>query len=203
MRIKNSLILILLIAGGITTAARPASAQTRSREYELKAVWLYHFGNTLVQWPRRIEGMGTEFVIGVVGEYPRDFQKWMRQVDRRRIQGKQVTIRQYRTVAELNRNYRPCHILFISSAAPTGNRETTAQRLRAAKAKIGSKPVLIASDSSGLAANGAAISFKVQDNKVKIELNRSAVPRGVTITRRFLRLPNVETVSNSSTSSSD
>jgi hypothetical protein len=167
--------------------------QPPTREYELKAAWLYQLGNTLIEWDNTV---GDEFVIGVFGEFPKDFRRQLARVERRRIQDRPVRIKQYKTLKDFKAQDRPS-ILFISSEGRGANMQ---QRLRKALNTVGNYSVLIVGDKDDID-SGTAISFKVdQQRRLILRRNDAALQAyGVSlknpeIWRKLIKQSSVETV---------
>src|SRR5262245_52752708 len=179
---------ILLLAVGVLSAGQGAgSAQEVSvidREYEIKAVYLWHFAR-YVEWPESKKNE-KEFVIGVLGKDP--LEPYLSRIAASKTVGeKKIVIRRFDSVED----YKPCQILFIASAPAKGRNETAAERLKAVLAKTKGSPVLIVTDTPGLARKGAAISFLVdrQENRIKLEINPEAAKRaGLKVSSRLLAL---------------
>jgi hypothetical protein len=97
------------------------------------------------------------------------------------------------------KDYKPCHILFVSShASATSEEKTVEDRLSAALKKTAGSAVLIVTDTEGLAAKGAAINFYLKSDtqgvpKVAFEFNPDAARRsGLTqIDARIYRLAKI------------
>jgi hypothetical protein len=137
-----------------------------SREYAIKAAYLYKFGQ-YVEWPATaFADDQSPFVIGVLGTYP--FGKIMEQIaSTRRIEGRPVIVRRFATMAE----YTPCHILFVvASAGP----DQTAAAIEKAKRSS----VLLVGEEAGFAEHGGTINFFVEENRVRFEVNTEAARQG-------------------------
>lgn len=201
MNYKRRLILILVIAGGLAADAKPVAAQ--SKEYKLKADWMYHFGSSLVDWGRN---RPRNFVIGVLGGYSRDFEQQLQRIQRltgaKGINGRPVRIRRFNSMAD----YERCDILFISKVAARGRTENARSRLDSALAdRRVARGVLVISESDGFAGRGAMINFTVDPrrNRLTMQINPGeARRRGLTLQRRLTRSGAVTaTVKTANTSS--
>ncbi|HTL67306.1 MAG TPA: YfiR family protein [Lacunisphaera sp.] len=165
------LLLACLLAG-------PALAQP-SREYDLKAVFLYNFA-TFVEWPQDVFATpDAPFVIGILGESP--FGKSLDDV----IAGEKVgahplVVRQCRSVWEA----RQCQIVFISgSEAPV---------FRSVLVDLRNRPVLTVSDIPGFADAGGIIEFSTRV-RVNLTINARAARRAqLGISSKLLRLARVQ-----------
>jgi hypothetical protein len=130
-----------------------------SREYAIKAAYLYQFGR-YVQWPdSAFANERSPLVIGVLGVDP--FNGILDEIARtKRIEGRQIVIRRFQTMAE----YKPCHILFVSASV-------TPEQKAAAFEKAQGSPLLLVGEEPGFAEHGGKINFFLDENKVRFEIN--------------------------------
>jgi YfiR/HmsC-like len=192
---RRTFILSLSLSVGLLALRGSAVvAQQIDREYDLKAAYLYNFGK-FVDWPKNaIPGNDDTFVIGVIGRDP--FGRILDAIAQAKtIQDKKIVIRRFASA----KDYQPCHILFVAAEADDGADEKTVEdRMKAATAKTKGAPVLLVGDTPGLAQKGALISFFIDDNKVKLEINSSAATgAGLKISSNLLKLSVVKIVSGS------
>jgi hypothetical protein len=187
MNVLRSLSILLIAAGMLGASQEEGNAQEVNvidREYEIKAVYLWHFAR-YVEWPES-KAKEKEFVIGVLGKDL--LEPYLGRIAASKTVGdKKIVVRRFDTAED----YKPSQILFISSAPAKGRNETAEERLKAALAKTKGSPVLIVSDTPGLARKGAAISFLIdrQENRIKLEINPEAAKRaGLKISSRLLAL---------------
>jgi hypothetical protein len=177
---------LLVMTFLVALPTRPhAQEEVIDREFELKAAYLYNFGR-YVEWPKNAAA-DVPFVIGILGKDP-----FGHQLDRiaaqKTILGRKISILRFNSPKEV----KPCQILFVASRpAQASDKETPAERLRAALDMLKDQPVLVVTDSSGLASKGAAITFVVDldENRIKLEINPDAVKRqGLKVSSRLLAL---------------
>lgn len=163
------LALALGLAG--TLGAQP------SREYDLKAVFLYNFV-TFVEWPKGALPEGKPFVIGVLGQDP--FGRALDEVVAgEKFRQAPLQVRRCRTVEEA----RQCQIVFISSSE--------AARLPAIMKELRAHPVLTVADMSQFLEAGGIIAFST-DNRVQLNINPAAARRaGLSISSKLLRVAKV------------
>jgi hypothetical protein len=144
----------------ITLGILPSQAQV-SREYQIKAVFLYNFAQ-FTDWPTNaFANEKSPIVIGIVGPDP--FGAALEETVRgETVQGHPLAIEHYAHAADI----KTCHILFI-----------TQQEIRHADEiakSLKGKPVLTVADSDGTAPVPAIIRFAVENNKVHFRINASA-----------------------------
>lgn len=148
--------LVILLA-----SSRPLPGQ--EKEYTVKAVFLEKF-TRFVNWPEASGMADTSkpFVIAIIGENP--FDPPLEQLyARQKIRGKKVEIRH---LAGLNA-ISDCHLLFIATSMKT--------RLPGILDATRNKPILTVGDTEGFAEPGVLINFYFADDKIRFEINESAV----------------------------
>jgi uncharacterized protein DUF4154 len=151
---------VLLVVFLLVLNVLPANAQV-SREYQIKAVFLYNFAQ-FTQWPdSAFSGEKSPIIIGIVGSDP--FGPVLGEtVHGESIQGHPVSIEHYAHSADI----KTCHILFISQPEIRHCDEI----VKAVKGK----PVLTVADSDGSGCAAAIIRFAVENNKVHFRVNSEA-----------------------------
>lgn len=151
-----------------------AMAQS-SREYDLKAVFLYNFA-TFVDWPESaFTAPDQPFVIGVLGEDP--FGAALDEVvANERVKGRPLVVRRCATIAEGS----SCHILFISAS----ERERMREVLRA----TAGRPVLTVADVPRFVEAGGLVGFATGP-RLQLHVNATAARQsGLTISSKLLRV---------------
>jgi hypothetical protein len=155
-----------LLGGFVAIHAQEEAAE---REALIKAGYLYNFA-IYTQWPKNAAGGDTEkFYIGILGKG--DLSPSLKKLAAAKsVQGKPIVLYHFSSI----KDYKPCHLLFIA-AEPAGNAKESAQeRLAAALKKTKGQPVLVVTESAGLAQKGATVNFYIEDNLVKFEINLDA-----------------------------
>ena len=142
-------------------------AQAIDPTYE--SIFMYQF-TRYITWPSS-EG---QFVIGVLGETPVR-AALDKMASTKKVNGKRrIVILTFPEVA----NIKNCHMIFI----PSGQRS----KIGAVSAKLKGKPVVIVSESKGLALKGAHINFFTKSSKVKFEMNLATMKASkLEVTGRF------------------
>ncbi len=154
-----------------------AAAAQPSREYDLKAVFLFNFV-TFVDWPAGALPAKAPFVIGILGEDP--FGKALDDV----IAGEKfrdlpLQARRCRTVEEA----RQCQIVFISASE--------AAHLPAILAELRGRPVLTVADQPRFLEAGGMIAFAT-GARVQLHINPGAAQQaGLVISSKLLRVAKV------------
>ena len=163
-----------------TTTAQEEEMLVASREYRIKAAYIYQFGR-YVEWPEKaFHNANSPFVIGVMADDP--IAGNLEQIARiKKIQDRPIQIRKFSSVKEI----RPCHILYLSTLVPM---ETQAEILR----KMSRQGVLTVGEASGFLEGGGTIQFVIKDNKVLVYVARKAAEQeGLAISAKLLQVANV------------
>ena len=135
------------------------SAQTTSREYQIKAAFLFSF-TQFIEWPdNAYDHSSAPFIIGILGEDP--FGPVIDQtVAGEKVNGHPIIIERYATVKDM----RKCHIIFISKKVTNPEEVISA---------LSNSKTLTVSDNSNFSKHGGMIMFMMQQNKTRFEINLS------------------------------
>ena len=154
--------------------ATPLAAQV-SREYDVKAAFLYNFV-TFTDWPAdAFSSPDSPYVIGVIGEDP--FGIALDEiVNGEQVKGRPLFVRRLTRIEDAAR----CHILFISASE--------ARRLKDILSRLKDRPVLTVGDMPGFAQAGGAIAFTAT-TQVGLIINPAALHQAhLAISSKLLRL---------------
>jgi len=160
-----------LLCCGLTA---PAQAEP-SREYEVKAVFLFNFAQ-FVEWPPGVfPDAGAPLVIGVLGDDP--FGPFLDETVRdEKVNGRPLAIRRFRHLEEIDR----CQILFVNLTEAAGL-EKVFDALR-------DRNVLTVGESDRFATRGGMIRFMTEKNKIRLRINLESVTAGgLKISSKLLR----------------
>jgi hypothetical protein len=165
------MLFVLLPGEGMNLAA-----QTASKEYQVKAAFLFNFIQ-FVQWPPMIFTNTDEpFRIGVLGENPFD-TALEETVQGETIGNHKIIVERAQAVGELAN----CQVIFISKS----EKKHVTEILSA----LGTKPVLSVSEIEGFAGRGGSINFYLEGSKVRFEINPAAAQRdGLKVSSQLLTL---------------
>lgn len=157
--------------------AGAAAAVPPSREYDLKAAFLYNFV-TFVEWPKDALPEGKPLVIGILGQDP--FGATLDEiVAGEKVRQSPLEVRRCRSVEEA----RQCHIVFISASE--------AARLPAIMQELRTRPVLTVADMAHFLDAGGIIAFTT-DGRVQLHISPAAARRaGLSISSKLLRVAKV------------
>lgn len=153
--------LLILLGGSSRATAQTTLDDGVSREYLIKAAFLYNFAR-YVQWPNEATDPKTPFVIGLL--QPEPFGPAIEQVRATKsLEGRPIVIARFASMAE----YRPCHILFVAAAVSPTEKAAALRETRG-------KPVLVVGEEPGFATRGGVINFFAEDNRIRFEINVEA-----------------------------
>ena len=136
-----------------------------SREYTIKAAYIYQFGR-YVEWPAQaFANEHAPLVIGVLGADP--FGNLLEEISRtKRIGDRPIVIRRFASAAE----YSYSHILFVPASVDQEQKTRILQKLQGV-------PTLIVGEEPGFAERGGTINFFLDENKIRFEINTEVARR--------------------------
>lgn len=165
----------LLWSCAVALSAAPAP----SREYQIKAVFLYNFVQ-FVEWPERaFADAGAPLRIGVLGEDP--FGPALDEAVRgETVRARRLEVKRGRRLADLD----DCQLVFFS--------RTEAWQVSAHLDRLRDHPVLTVGDSADFARRGGVIAFYPEGKKVRFEINAARARRlGLKLSSELLELGRV------------
>lgn len=160
---------VALFSLHVSAAAAPPG------EYQVKAVFLFNFGQ-FVEWPAHAyDSTSSPFVIGVIGEDP--FGKTLDEVVRGESLGQHpLVVKRFRNTNEID----GCNILFIS--------RNESARLPEILAAVRGKNILTVTDIDGAERQGAIIVLFNENNRIRMRINLAAARESqLTISSKLLR----------------
>jgi len=158
-----------------------SGAASQPSEYQVKAVFLFHF-TQFVQWPRTaFDDPGAPVIIAVLGEDP--FGSFLDEVVRdENVDGRPIVVRRYGRPGEVG----PAHILFIATSEN--------ERLEQALALFQGRSILTVGEGEGFAARGVMIRFRTLENRVRLRINVGALrSAGLNVSSKLLRSAEIVT----------
>ena len=161
---------------------------TASREYQVKAAFLYNFMN-FVDWPEeKLSDNNEPITIGIIGNNP--FGDAFKPIQDKLVKGKKVVIQQFQGLEELKKSseehpqieaIRKCHLLFVCQSEKGS--------LKKIIDLIKDYSVLTVGDMEGFLESGGIINFVMEENKVRFEIDIAAARRAkLKIRSQLLRL---------------
>jgi len=164
-RLRPALFLCLASAFALASdRARGDDASAARSDYRIKAAYLYYF-TTFVDWPSEtFSKSGDALVIGVLGEDP--FGAILDETLRgKTVKDRPLLVKRFASIKEA----RDSHILFISSSEQ--------DRLASILKVLEGTTVLTVGEIDHFASRGGEIGFRVEDKKVRFDINVTAVER--------------------------
>ena len=154
---------LVLILGWIV--GTPAAWGQVSREYEIKAAYLYNFGRYFEYPAASFGDAKAPFVISVIGTTSVD--EYLTAAARTKtLQNRTIVFRRHERVEDI----APCHVLFVS--------EKLDDKLESQiYAKFANSAVVLVGEGDGAIGRGATVSFVVADNKVRLKISQKAAQR--------------------------
>jgi YfiR/HmsC-like len=169
------ILLVLLSAGGPRLSAQTAI----SKEYQVKAVFLFNFSQ-FVQWPPSAFTRPDEpFRIGLLGDDP--FGAFLDEtVNGEKVDGHPLVVQRCASAQDA----KDCQILFIGRSE-MGRVEAIFGDLKGLK-------ILTVGDAEGFIRKGGVMRFVVDKNKVHLRISLHAAKRAdLTISSKILRLAEI------------
>ncbi|HYJ41938.1 MAG TPA: YfiR family protein [Steroidobacteraceae bacterium] len=163
---------VCVVAAGVCSAALSAPPVA---EYQVKAAYLFNFGQ-FVEWPlQAYDSPGAPFVIGVVGDDP--FGKILDDVIAgESLGGHPLVVRRFKNPEDIS----ACNILFI------GRSETA--RLEETLKVLQGRSVLTVTDIAGAEHRGAVIALVNENNRIRMRINvATAKANNLVISSKLLR----------------
>jgi hypothetical protein len=165
----------LLLACVLLLAPGRLAAEEGASEYAVKAAFLYNFSK-FVEWPPSAFATAADpIVICVLGENP--FGPLLADAVRgKRVGGREVAVREPKSVPEAG----GCQVIFIASGDP---------RFDESLRELTSQPILTVSDADSAVERGAVIGLKMEERRVRFEINMIAARRaGLKLSSQLLKV---------------
>lgn len=172
--LSGKLVSLLLLGGLLSGAASWRAPAQTANEYQVKAAFLYNFAK-FIEWPAEVFSNG-QLVVGLVGDDP--FGGMIDQtISGKNINGRHLTIRRLKW----GQNLRECHILFIAASER--------KRLPQILESLRGASILTVSELDKFCLQGGLISFVLEENKVRFEINLDVAEQaGLKISSKLLAL---------------
>jgi hypothetical protein len=169
----------LLVLAFVGLLFLPVSRAEISKEYQLKAAFLYNF-TKFVEWPPRCFANATSpITIAILGDNP--FADELETAVRgRQVNGRSVVVKEIDSIAQAG----DAQVLFIAAKNEA--------RLGDALGSLQQTGVLTVGESRQFAAMGGIITFTLQTDKVRFQINQQASEQaGLKINAQLLKLATV------------
>lgn len=141
--------------------------------YAVHANIIYHF-TKYIDWPSSTKS--GDFVIGIAGDTPL-YDELKKNITNKMAGNQRIVIKRISSIEEVYN----CQILFIS--------EDESSDMKKIAAKTAGTPILLVSESEGLAQKGSCINFTIVSDHLKLEINKNNIEqRGLSIASELLKL---------------
>ena len=169
--------LVIVLAALIL--ALPCRADAPTREYLVKAAFLYNF-TQFVQWPdSAFASKDAPFVVATFGDDP--FNGALEQaMSGKSAQNHSVVVKHFGSVDAMD----TCQMLFV----PT----TQDANLKPLFDKLGNKPVLAVGESDDFMSAGGGIRFYIDANRIRFEIDPDPISAdGLKVSAKLLKLARI------------
>lgn len=186
-------LIVILMAAVVFALAEQSDQETRQREYQVKAAFLYNFIK-FVDWPENKKSDSNDVItIGIIGDDP--FETAFESLKEKKIKGKTIIIKKlgnFDKIAEAASNkdnssaqtiedIKKCHLLFVCSSEKKYN--TNILNI------VENYNVLTVGESPDFLQTGGIINFLIEEKKVRFEINIDASDKAkLKISSQLLRL---------------
>jgi hypothetical protein len=163
---KNKIYILLLLLVLIGTTQMPCAYGADSKEYKLKAAFIYNFVK-FISWPEDIGEQSESIRIAIIGDTP--FGKSFDPIVKKMVKNKKIEVAKYHNfdkVADSN-SLDQYQVIFIC--------ESESKNAKRIIKSVSGKPVLVISDVADFADLGGMIGFVERDNKIRFEINLDVV----------------------------
>lgn len=165
----------LAMVGFFLLALSREAQAAPTREYQLKAVFLFNFAQ-FVTWPKTaFSTADAPLVIGVLGADP--FGNALDETVRgEQVQGHPLVVRRFRRVQDVV----DCQLLFVTA--------TEADRVPEILEHLKTHSILTVGESEGFAKSGGMIRFMAENGRIRLRINYAAVQAaGLQMSSKLLR----------------
>jgi hypothetical protein len=176
---KKTAVVAAVVLLCVLTGTQDLRAQTNaSKEYKVKAVFLFNF-TQFIEWPSAaFTSAGSPFIIGILGDDP--FGVSMEEtVQNEKVGGHPLVVQRYHDIKDM----RTCHILFVNSKDPEKIKESLL---------VAGRNTLTVSDADGFVKMGGMIRFVTDNNKIRLQVYPDAAKAAeLQISSKLLRVSDI------------
>jgi len=160
-----------------TKSSLAADDSPVSKEYQVKAAFLYSF-TKFIEWPpNRFDTPDSPIVIGIFGKNPFG-QEFAKLIEKRKVNGRSFVVKLIYSAPEI----ASVHLLFVPNGEEIRLVEKTLDL-------IDSPGTLTVGESDQFSALGGGITFVAEEDKVRFRINREATERaGIKVSAQLLKL---------------
>lgn len=131
-----------------------------SREYKIKAAYLYNFLR-YIEWPAdAFENASSPFVVGILGKAPPELVRSLAYYEKRKkVRGRAIKIRRFETAEKIT----DCHVVYLAKSLDE-------KLLKEAVKRLSGNPTLLVGETSNFLEQGGGISFFRVSTKIRFRL---------------------------------
>lgn len=169
---------ILLFLLLLNVGLNPTAQASLSREYAIKAAFLYNFAK-FVEWPlQAFEDSTTPIILCILGKDP--FGVLLEPIKDKTVKGKKIIIKYSPTIDDMEK----CHVLFVGKSED--------KQLVRILDRLRDWNVLTVSDIGDFAQRGGIIGLTKKEDKIYFEINLDASKMaGLRISSRLFKLARI------------
>jgi len=163
----------------VLTAALPCRADAPTREYQVKAAFIYNF-TAFVQWPdSAFASKDSSFVVATIGTD--SFDGALEQaMTGKSVAGHSIVVQHFSS----GDNMSSCQLLFVPASEDSS--------LNNLFAKLNSQPILTVGESEAFSSAGGAIRFFVEDKKMRFEIDPDSInSAGLKVSAKLMKLARI------------
>ena len=136
-----------------------SASLTYGQAEKVQAMFVYNF-TKYIEWPASTKS--GNFVIAILGNSP-IYEELIKIAQSKNVGNQTIVVRKINSTSEISDQ----HIVFIS--------ENKSSEIERVTNKIGSNPILLITESSGMIGKGAGINFIIVDNKQRFEMKKENI----------------------------
>jgi hypothetical protein len=163
----------------VITATIPCRADAPTREYIVKAAFIYNF-TQFIRWPdSAFASKDSAFIIATVGSDP--FNGALDDaISGKSVGGHSISVKHFASVDDM----AACQLLFVPASQDSS--------LGAVFSKINGAPVLTVGESDAFPPAGGEIRFFLEDNKMHFEINPDPITAaGLQVSAKLMKLAHI------------
>jgi len=170
---------ICFAAAFLAVRGLPCRADGPSREYEVKAAFLYNFTRFITWPPSAFAADDSPFVVGVVGDDP--FNGALQDaMSGKSVHNHPIQVKHFDSAA----NVGDCQILFVPASEDSELSDIISAE--------GKKPVLTVGESDAFCPAGGCLRFFIDDDRVRFEIAPDAMDAaGLKVSAQLMRLAKI------------
>ncbi len=142
-------------------------------DYKFHSIYVYNF-TKYIEWPTP----APEFRIHILGGNANILDTFKSMAESKQVSGSKITVKQFSNINSLTTE---CDIVFV----PNSESSVAAKVID----KFKGKSTLVITEKNGLCESGSCINFVLVDNRLKFEINKSAIDQaGLKVSAQLLQM---------------